>query len=229
MMTALLIAMLTGITIWFLVIQRLKTKPWTEHGVIAGSQEGLTSSAPRVGLWVFLGVVTSLFLVFVGAYIMRKDHGHGGGMHAWVPVDDPDVLWLNTAVLVLASVAMQIARNAIARGAVAKAKPTFAMGGLLTVLFLAGQVWAWRQLSATGLYTAETPAYAFFILLTAVHGLHLVGGLFVLARTALRMRELDPGNAVALARADMSIGLCTTYWHFLLVVWIGLFWLLMTT
>src|SRR5690606_18348148 len=142
MMTALLIAMLTGIAIWFLVIQRLQTKPWTEHGVIAGSQEGLTSSAPRVGLWVFLGVVTSLFLVFIGAYIMRKDHGHGGGMHAWVPVDDPDVLWVNTAVLVLASIAMQVSRNAIGRRALEPAQRSFAAAGLLTVLFLAGQVWA---------------------------------------------------------------------------------------
>ena len=221
--------MLTGITIWFLLVQRLKAKPWAEQGVIPGSQDGLTSSAPKVGLWVFLAMVTSLFLVFVGAYIMRKDHGHGGGMHAWVPVDDPNVLWLNTAVLVLASVAMQVSRNAIGRRALEPAQRSFAAAGLLTVLFLAGQVWAWRQLSATGLYTVETPAYAFFILLTAVHGLHLVGGLFVLTRAGLRMRALDASDADALVRADMSIGLCTTYWHFLLVVWIGLFWLLMTT
>lgn len=229
MLTALLIAMLTGITIWFLLVQRLKAKPWAEQGVIPGSQDGLTSSAPKVGLWVFLAMVTSLFLVFVGAYVMRKNHGHGGGMHEWVPVDDPSVLWINTAALVLASVAMQISRNAIARRALAQAKRTFAAGGLLTVMFLVGQVWAWRELSATGLYTAETPAYAFFILLTAVHGLHLVGGLFVLGRAGLRLRVLDANDANALVRADTSISLCTTYWHFLLVVWIGLFWLLLRT
>src|SRR5690606_36338559 len=95
MLTALTIAMLTGITVWWLLVQRLKAKPWAEQGVIPGSQDGLTSSAPKVGLWVFLAMVTSLFLVFVGAYVMRKNHGHGGGMHEWVPVDDPSVLWIN--------------------------------------------------------------------------------------------------------------------------------------
>ena len=62
MMTALVIAMLTGITLWWLLVQRLKAKPWTEQGVIPGSQDSLTASAPKVGLWVFLAMVTSLFL-----------------------------------------------------------------------------------------------------------------------------------------------------------------------
>src|SRR5690606_8365345 len=109
-------------------------------------------------LWVFLAMVTSLFLIFVGAYIMRKDHGHGGGMHEWMPVNEPGVLWFNTALLVLASIAMQVARGRIAQDAVTAARPPFVAGGLLTVLFLAGQVWAWISLSSTGLYTVETPA-----------------------------------------------------------------------
>jgi len=229
MMTALLIAMLTGITIWWLLVQRLKTKPWTEQGGIPGSQDSLTSSAPKVGLWVFLAMVTSLFLVFVGAYIMRKDHGHGGGMHVWVPVDDPNILWLNTVLLVLASAALQHATLRIRSNDIAAARRTFAAGGMLTVLFLAGQVSAWLELSSTGLYTVESPAYSFFILLTAVHGLHLVGGLIVLARAALRMLGADTSNAVVTSRLAMSVELCTTYWHFLLLVWLGLFWLLLST
>ena len=229
MLTALLIAMLTGITIWWLLVQRLKVKPWLEQGVVSGSQDSLTSSAPKVGLWVFLAMVTSLFLVFVGAYIMRKDHGHGGGMHAWMPVDEPSVLWLNTALLVLASVAMQHARGRITANDIVAARRSFAAAGVLTLLFLAGQVSAWMSLSASGLYTVETPAYSFFILLTAVHGLHLVGGLVVLGRAARRMWRADTSNAVVVSRLATSVQLCTTYWHFLLLVWLGLFWLLMST
>jgi cytochrome c oxidase subunit 3 len=229
MMTALFIAMLTGITIWWLLVQRLKTKPWTEQGVIPGSQDSFTSSAPKVGLWVFLAMVTSLFLVFVGAYIMRKDHGHGGGMHQWVPVEDPGVLWLNTALLVLASIALQLARGRIDENDVEAARQRFLAGGVLTLLFLAGQVWAWRSLSSTGLYSVETPAYVFFILLTAVHGLHLIGGLVVLGRAATRMWRVDAHDVVAVEKLGMSVQLCATYWHFLLLVWIGLFWLLMST
>ena len=229
MLTALLIAMLTGITIWWLLVQRLKTKPWAEQGVIPGSQDSLTSSAPKVGLWAFLAMVTSLFLVFVGAYIMRKDHGHGGGMHEWMPVDEPGVLWLNTALLVLASAVMQRSRGRILRDDVAAARKSFAAAGLLTLLFLAGQVSAWVALSSSGLYTVETPAYSFFILLTAVHGLHLAGGLVVLGRASRRMWRADTSNPVVVSQLATSVALCTTYWHFLLLVWLGLFWLLLST
>ena len=71
MLTALLIAMLTAITVWWLLIQRLKDKPWTKQGVVPTSQENVTSSAPKVGLWVFLAVVSSLFGLFASAYMMR--------------------------------------------------------------------------------------------------------------------------------------------------------------
>ncbi|HEX7081174.1 MAG TPA: cytochrome c oxidase subunit 3 [Gammaproteobacteria bacterium] len=230
MLSALVIAMLTGITVWWFLVQRLKTKPWMEQGILSGSQEGLTSSAPKVGLWVFLGMVSSLFLVFIGAYIMRKDHGHGGGMQEWVAVDDPSVLWLNTAVLVLASVAMQRARGAAGRANIPAARRSFLAGGALTLVFLVGQLWAWQILASTELYGPETPAYAFFILLTAVHGLHLLGGLAVLARAAHRMRlHVDPSDVVTAAKLRTSVELCTTYWHFLLVVWLALFWLLLST
>ena len=71
MLTALIIAMLTAITVWWLLIQRLKDKPWMKQGVVPTSQETVTSSAPKVGLWVFLAVVSSLFGLFASAYMMR--------------------------------------------------------------------------------------------------------------------------------------------------------------
>jgi cytochrome c oxidase subunit III len=106
MMTGLFLGMLTAITVWWFLVQRLRAKPWTEQGIIAASQDDFTSVAPKVGLWVFLAVVGSLFLIFSSAYLMRMGHGHGGHMQEWVAVDEPAMLWLNTIVLVLASVAM---------------------------------------------------------------------------------------------------------------------------
>jgi cytochrome c oxidase subunit 3 len=68
------------------------------------------------------------------------------------------------------------------------------------------------------------------VLLTAIHGLHLIGGLFVLGRTTLRLvRGVDPGNVVARSRIRLSVQLCTTYWHWLLLVWLGVFALLLST
>jgi cytochrome c oxidase subunit 3 len=228
MLTALLIAMLTAITVWWLLIQRLKDKPWTKQGVIPTSQEGLTSSAPKVGLWVFLAVVSSLFGLFASAYTMRMA-GHGG-LAAWAALDEPNVLWINTLLLVLASGAMQVARNRIDNDDFVGGRSYFLGAGLLTIVFLAGQVFAWQQARAAGDLGPESPAFSFFVLLTAVHGLHLIGGLFVLGRTARRLLHgIDAGNVVARGRARLSVQLCTTYWHWLLLVWLGVFALLLST
>lgn len=228
MLTALLIAMLTAITVWWLLIQRLKDKPWTKQGVVPTSQENVTSSAPKVGLWVFLAVVSSLFGLFASAYMMRVG-GHSG-LAVWQPLDEPNILWINTLVLVLASGAMQVARNRIDGDDLTGGRTYFMSAGVLTLVFLAGQMLAWQQARASGNLGPGSPAYAFFVLLTAVHGLHLLGGLFVLGRTTLRIfRGIDTNSVVARSRIRMSVQLCTTYWHWLLLIWLGVFALLLST
>jgi cytochrome c oxidase subunit 3 len=228
MFTAMVVAMLTAITVWWLLIQRLKEKPWLTQGVVPTSQEGITSSAPRVGLWVFLAVVSSLFGLFASAYVMRM-HGHGG-LASWQRLDEPSILWVNTLVLVLASGALQIARNRIDNDQLEHGRAHFAAGGLLTVLFLVGQVIAWGQANAGGTLGVRDPAYSLFVLLTAAHGLHMVGGLVVLGRTATHLfRGVDKAAVVARGKIRLSVQLCTTYWHWLLLIWLGLFALLLST
>jgi cytochrome c oxidase subunit 3 len=228
MLAALSIAMLTAITVWWLLIQRLKDKPWLKQGVIPTSQEGVPSSAPKVGLWVFLAVVSSLFGLFASAYSMRMV-GHGG-LATWQQLDEPNLLWINTLILVLASGAMQVARNRVDKDDLTGGRSYFLAAGLLTVVFLAGQVLAWQQTRATNDLGPDSPAFSFFVLLTALHGLHLIGGLWVLSRTAVRMfRGIDPHHVVARSRVRLSVQLCTTYWHWLLLVWLGVFALLLST
>src|SRR6185295_6645003 len=144
MLTALLIAMLTAITVWWLLIQRLKDKPWLKQGFIPTSQETVYSSAPKVGLWVFLAVVSSLFGLFASAYMMRLHDSHG--LTNWQPLDEPSLLWINTVILVLASGAMQIARNRADRDAFDALRGYMLGAAVLTVAFLVGQVLAWGQL-----------------------------------------------------------------------------------
>jgi cytochrome c oxidase subunit 3 len=231
MLTAMVIAMLTAVTVWWLLIQRLKDKPWTKQGVVPTSQETeIGSSAPKIGLWVFLAVVSSLFGIFASAYVMRMRHDHGGDLESWIPLAEPNVLWINTVILVLASGAMQIARNRADRDDFRGVRSYFTVAGLLTLLFLGGQVLAWNQTMASGSYSPGSAAFTFFVLLTAVHGLHMVGGLFVLARTTARIwRRLDKLEVVTRSRIRMSVQLCTTYWHWLLLIWLGLFALLLST
>lgn len=235
MFTLLFIAMCFSMLVAFILIRRLQEKPWTQQGILEGSQDGLTSSAPKVGLWVFLGAVTSIFAVFIGAYYMRMDTTHGGiaagHMHAWVPVEEPSLLWLNTVALVLASIAIQLAHSVGSSGTGrVRMRRYFNAAGVLTMVFLIGQVLAWRELYATGNFGVQSPAFAFFVLLTAVHGLHLIGGLVVWSRAAARIRKgLERAELHEVAALRQSVQLCATYWHYLLMIWLVLFAILLTT
>lgn len=229
MLTAMAIALLIAVTIWWLLVQRLRDKPWARQGVVPTSQDDATSSAPHVGLWVFLAVVTSLFGLFASAYVMRMHDAHGE-LVQWQPLTEPRLLWVNTVLLVLASAALQIARGRAHAADLPGLRRYFTAGGILTIAFLGGQIWAWQLLGATNEYGAAHPAFAFFVLITAIHGLHMVGGLFVLGRTASRVwRGFDPAHSVTMGRVATSVELCTTYWHWLLLIWLGIFALLLTT
>jgi cytochrome c oxidase subunit 3 len=127
-------------------------------------------------------------------------------------------------LLVLASIAYQLTRNAAIAGRQGALKPGLAISGLFTILFLGGQLLAWQRLNASGHYITGNPANSFFYLLTAVHGLHILGGMYVWARSTVRVWTGASADSVRL-----SIELCTVYWHYLLLVWLVLFGLLLST
>ncbi len=214
------LAIIMATVIGWLLRQTLNTQPWEANDPLENQPgRGVISTDPaKIGLWSFIAVVTSLFALFLSAYMMRMRLGD------WRPVDEPDLLWLNTAVLVLASVAFQLTRGAARRGQPLTVKVGLLVGGACTTLFLFGQLMAWQQLNASGFFMTGNPANSFFYLLTALHGLHLLGGLWVWGRTTLRILTGADAESVRL-----SVELCTVYWHYLLLVWIGLFALLLST
>jgi cytochrome c oxidase subunit 3 len=217
------VALLAGVVVWGLLARRLTAKPWETPGppeeIEAGSTEGLPPA--KIGLLILLAVITSLFGLFISAYWMRMEHAHGD----WNPIAVPRMLWLNTGLLILSSASMQWARESARRAHADRVRVALIAGGVLTWAFLAGQLLAWRQLSASGYFVASNPAIAFFYLLTGVHGLHLLGGLFVWGKTVVRMAR--PG--VELVDLGLSVELCTVYWHYLLLVWLVLFAVLLST
>lgn len=202
-------------------LRALATKPWLpDAGDQGAAWDRASMPAAWVGLIVFLVVVTVLFLLLAVAYLMRM------GLGDWVPLAEPPVLWLNTLVLVLGSVALHASWTNMRRGRFRAARGAFLTGGLCAVAFLAGQFVAWRQLGALGHTVASNPANTFFFLLSALHGLHLFGGLVVWGRVAARHRHrlvADGANTGADTGFDGSIALCAAYWHFLLLVWLALF------
>jgi cytochrome c oxidase subunit 3 len=211
-----------GLVGWWLFARQLTAKPWEKEQRLADNQFGAVgiSVAPaRVGLWVFLAVVTSFFGLFISAYWMRMM------LADWRPLHEPGLLWINTAMLVLSSFAFQWTSGAAGRGDSVRVKAGLAVAGLFAFAFLAGQLAAWRQLNESGEFLSSNAANAFFYLLTGVHGVHLLGGLTVWGRTSASMWQ----GGSELGRIRLSVELCAMYWHYLLLVWLVLFGLLLAT
>jgi len=200
------------------LFHQLKEKPWVAvEGAVVDPQDASAFSLPTatLGLRVFLAVVTVLFSLLIMAYGSRME------LEDWRPSPPLGLLWLNTAMLALSSIAMQRATIAARRGETGGVANGLMGGGVFAMAFLGGQILAWRQLTMTIAFDVTNPAIAFFYLITALHGLHLLGGLVAWGSTAAKLwRGLD------VVRVRLSVELCTFYWHFLLLVWLVLFGLL---
>jgi cytochrome c oxidase subunit III len=202
------------------IFHQIMVKPWvTAEGAIENLRDRGTSSraARKTALRVFLAVVAVLFMLLVTAY--------GGRMafEDWRPAPQLRLLWANTFVLILSSVALQWAQYSVRRGRMDAMRVGLLAAGAFTVVFLFGQLLAWRQLSTMVYFELTNPAIAFFYLITGLHGLHLVGGLVAWGKTVGKV-----WGDFEVATIRHSVELCTMYWHFLLLVWLVLFGLLFT-
>jgi len=215
---AIMLAALLG----WLLKQSFNTQPWVAEEVSATAHHGPlggTGNTRLIALMTLLAVVTSFFALILSAYALRMELGD------WVPMTEPQLLWANTAMLILASIALQWTRNGAVKGQASRLKPGLIVTGLLTTGFVAGQFIAWQQLQANGQFVTNNPSNAFFYFLTGAHAVHILGGMYVWARATTRVL-LGTAEGSAIRR---SVELCTIYWHFLLLVWLILFGLLLST
>jgi cytochrome c oxidase subunit III len=212
------LSLLMAVIVGWLLRQTWNVQPWEAQAVLP--EVRLASPAPftaKAALWVFLGVASSLFVLFISAYAMRL------ALADWAPMPRPRLLVLNTALLVGASLVMEWTMRAARRGDADAVQRGLATSGLFTFGFLAGQLFVWKQLNDAGYLVTTNAATSFFYLFTAVHGLHVAGGLVAWARAWLRARRgADPD------RVRLGVELCTTYWHYLLVVWVVIYALLVS-
>ena len=180
------------------------------------SARTLREDQVRLGLWMFLATVSMLFAAFTSAYIVRRSGSD------WRYLALPSILWLNTLILVASSGALEAANRSGLRGRWPAAM--VAVGGALAfgVAFLGGQIVAWRQMVAAGVYLRSSPHSSFFFMLTGAHAVHLVAALIVLVWGAMATRSahLHPREWAE------QMGLCRTFWHYLGAVWLFLFALL---
>jgi len=167
------------------------------------------------GMTIALGGVLMFFMALVSAYIVRKDMPNS----AWVNLAIPRILWLNTAILIASSFTLARSRSRFLANDDAGFRHWWGVTTILGIFFLIGQVIAWRQLAAAGVFLATNPASSFFYVFTAAHGVHLIGGVLALLYVAFRpTHRLTKGTATEVV---------SMYWHFMDGLWVFLFLLLL--
>ena len=189
----------------------------------------------RMGLAVALTPVLMLFISFTAVYLVRRgflslDLSGTAYVRAWAPVDLPWMLLLaNTGVLIASSITIDLARREITRAAAlapVQSIPGISLGderrfpwlGVTTVLgvaFLVGQLLVWKTLSAAGFHLAGGTSSSFVYILTAMHGLHLCGGVLALLCghvAAVLQRPVETRRIV--------VDITSWYWHCMTGLWI---------
>jgi cytochrome c oxidase subunit III len=189
--------------------------PPIDHGFGGdGGSDGRGASrrASMTGLMVLLAATTMAFAAFTSAFVVRRWMSND-----WVAFPLPRILWVNTAVLLVSSALLEFARRCLKTGRRGEFNRYWTAGTALGILFLLGQAFAWRQLNQAGIFVATNPSSSFFYLLTAAHGLHILGGLTALVYVDVKALslQLGPGKRTAV---DVS----AVFWHFVDGLWIYL-------
>jgi cytochrome c oxidase subunit 3 len=192
----------------------------------------------RLGLFFALAGDLMFFVAMISAFFVRQSSGHFDAREQWIndwrPVLLPPILWLNTFVLVLSSVTVEMARRrlfhepdvmeewfGLGRPAARRAGPWLGATIVLGGLFLTGQVMAWKQLALTGAYFATNPSSHFFYLITVAHAAHLLLGMAALIAAAIGL-----ARSHRLQLRQILLDTSAWYWHVMGVLWLFLFALL---
>src|SRR5258708_15372362 len=189
-------------------------------GTPAGGDDDRGSSGPLrpvpsrayfTALQLGLAAIVMFFMALASSYIVRKGLGND-----WQRTPLPPVVWFNTVVLLASSVTIVVARKKLDGGERNAFRSWWWVTTGLGLLFLAGQIIAWKQLAAAGMLLATNPSSSFFYVLTAAHGAHLAGGIFSLFYVLFR-----PWKRSRISQATAA-ELASIYWHFMDGLWIFL-------
>ena len=203
------------------IFQILAQKPWDpSQAKIDDMHEGgtINLSKGKLGLRFIMFVSTIFFCLFIVTYSDRMVYPD------WQRMPEPWLLWVNTAVLFFSSMVFVNTQIASKNNQFQIVKKRLLLIGFLAFAFLIGQLLVWQQLIANGFYVSTNPSNAYFYVFTALHGLHLLGGLVY---WYLTIKKVWISSNIVISKAKHTVDLCAIYWHFLLAVWVVLFGLML--
>jgi cytochrome c oxidase subunit III len=162
------------------------------------------------GIAVAIVAILMFFMALASAFLVRK------GSPDWAPLHIPTLIWVNTIILVLSSGTLELAKKRLASADISGYRRFWLVTTVLGLVFLIGQVAAWRILERQGIYLASNPASSFFYIFTGAHALHLLGGVVALLYVALR--NFGKSSISRVVAAEVT----SYYWHFMDALWLFL-------
>lgn len=176
------------------------------------SNSPLPVGAYRIAIWIAITSIAILFLALTLVMVARAAESSN-----WIHTTVPRLLYFNTIVLVASSLTFELSKSSLRRESAAQFVRWLYLTVALGIVFLAGQLVAWKELASQGIYITTNPSSSFLYLLTAAHGLHLLGGILALLYLVFRRRKIfnNPQKRIA-------VDITAIYWHFMDGLWIYL-------
>ena len=196
----------------------LLQKPWDkDQMVLDTSHTGKTFdiSSQKSAVIIIFGIATVLFSLIFTAYIYSIPPGQDT-----MYLLKPNLLWANTIILFFVAYFFSRITKDLEKKETSKVKKNLIIVGGLSYIFLFGQLIFWTQLMKSGNYVTTNSYFSSFYIFTAIHGLHLLGGLFFWGKVSSRVLKLEQNKILD---EEKNISALSWYWTFLLVVWLGFF------
>ena len=196
----------------------LAEKPWEkEQAAIDTYHQGKTFnlSLQTSAVIIIFGVSTVLFSLILTGYLYTIPPEQNTRF-----LFKPNLLWLNTTVLFFVAYFFSKITKDLKKNDTIRIKKNLILVGGLSYLFLFGQIFFWYQLMQDEKFIYTNTYFSSFYIFTALHGLHLLGGLFFWGKVCSKTLKLKQSEII---NQKKSISALSLYWTFLLIVWLIFF------
>jgi cytochrome c oxidase subunit 3 len=187
-----------------------------EFKIVEEARKPIGMNPKKFALWLFMVSVIMIFGALTSAYIVRQAAGN------WLDFEMPPMFWINTLVILSSSISMHWAYLSAKRDNVEMSKVAMGITVVLGTAFLIGQLLAWSQLVAKGVYLVGREGSgvsgSFLYVISGLHGVHVISGVIFLVVVSVSVFKFKV-HSKNLSQIEM----CATYWHFLDALWLYLF------
>ena len=189
----------------------------TEIKIVEEAKKPRSMHPKKFAMWLFIVTVCMLFAAWTSAYLVKRSEA------GWAEIIIPDQFWINTVIIIVSSGTMAWAQHSARKDNLEKVKLAISITTVLGLAFLIGQWIAWDKLVELNEHSSGgNVSHSFLYVLTGIHGLHILGGVIFLIIVLISTYRFQVHS-----KNMTRIELCSTFWHFLDVLWLYLFAFLM--